>query len=60
MPSMFSHDAARSAGLSHAETCHYCGLPLDAGATKDSAVSEHNGGTNEPRYCCFGCRFAEA
>src|SRR5687768_4199331 len=28
-------------------SCDYCGLPLA------SASVEH-----EPRYCCFGCRFA--
>jgi len=32
----------------NSNTCDYCGLPMSAAPV-----------TNEPSYCCFGCRFAD-
>ncbi|MFK7820267.1 MAG: heavy metal translocating P-type ATPase [Planctomycetaceae bacterium] len=33
--------------------CDYCGLPVPGAAVESDAVEE-------PQFCCFGCRFADA
>lgn len=39
------------------ELCDYCGLPVPGGSQR-ARMAAHAGTAQEPRYCCYGCRFA--